>query len=208
MKIVLIGDSGHAKVIKDIILANGDHIVGILDDKYIDVFTENKIIKGPIMYLNELLKDKKVKVIIAIGNNKVRKEVVSRLNISKDRYITCLHPSALVSPSAVIENGTVVMPGAIINADVCVGMHSIINTNAVIEHDCLVEKFVHISPASVITGGVKIAEGVHLGASSSVIPLVKIECWTTVGAGAVVVKDLPANCTAVGTPAIPIKFHE
>jgi len=208
MKIVLIGDSGHAKVIKDIILANGDHVIGILDDKYIDVFTENLIIKGPISYINELLKGERVKVIIAIGNNKIRKEMVSRLNIPKDKYITCIHPSAIVSPSAVIENGTVVMPGVIINADAYVGMHCIINTNAVIEHDCQVEKFVHISPASVITGGVKIAEGVHLGASSSVIPLVKIESWTTIGAGAVVVKDLPAKCTAVGTPAIPIKFHE
>ena len=31
---------------------------------------------------------------------------------------------------------------------------------------------------------------------------------TIVGAGAVVVKDIPAKCTAVGAPAKPIKFFE
>lgn len=31
---------------------------------------------------------------------------------------------------------------------------------------------------------------------------------TIVGAGAVVSKSLPENCTAVGIPAKPIKFHE
>lgn len=208
MNIVLIGDSGHAKVIKDIILANGDYILGILDDKYTDVFKEDKIIKGPITYLHELLVDEQVKVIIAIGNNRIRQQIVSRINIPIDRYISCIHPSAIVSPSAIIEKGTVVMPGAIVNADASIGMHSIINSNAIVEHDCLVENYVHISPASIVTGGVKIAVGVHLGASSSVIPLIEIGNWTIVGAGAVVVKNLPANCTAVGAPAKPIEFHE
>lgn len=208
MNIVIIGDSGHAKVIKDIVFASGNDVIGILDDKYIDIFIENKIVKGPITYLNQLLKDGQVKVIIAIGNNNIRQKIVSRINIPNNRYFTCVHPTAIVSPSAIIENGTVIMPGVIINADACIGMHSIINTNAIVEHDCLIENYVHISPASVVTGGAKIADGVHLGASSSVIPLVKIGSWTTVGAGAVVVRDLPANCTAVGAPAKPIKFHE
>lgn len=208
MDIVLIGDSGHAKVIKDMLLANGDHIMGILDDKYLATFIDEEIVKGPVRHLEVLLKDKQVKVIIAIGNNAVRKAVVSRINISEDRYFTCIHPSVIKSPSAIIGKGTVVMPGAVINADACIGMHSIINTNAVVEHDCFIDSYVHISPSSVITGGVKIAQGVHLGAGSSVIPLVSIGKWTTVGAGAVVVKDLPANCTAVGAPAKPIKFHK
>ncbi len=208
MDIVLIGDSGHAKVIKDIVVAKGNRVIGILDDKYNDIFTDGKIVKGPVMYVNELLKDERVKVMIAIGHNRIRRKIVSRINIPEDRYVTCIHPSAIVSPSAIIGPGTVVMPGAIINADASIGMYSIINTNVVVEHDCLVENYVHISPSAVITGGVKVAEGVHLGASSSVIPQVRIGSWTTVGAGAVVVKDLPAHCTAVGAPAKPIKFHE
>ena len=208
MDIVLIGDSGHAKVVKDIILTNGDYILGILDDKYTDVFKEDQMIKGPVTYLHELLKNEQVKVIIAIGNNRIRQQIVSRINIPVDRYITCIHPSAIVSPSAIIEKGTVVMPGVVINADASIGMHSIINSNAVVEHDCLVENYVHISPSSILTGGVKIAEGVHLGAGSSVIPLIEIGSWTTVGAGAVVVDNLPAYCTAVGAPAKAIKFHE
>src|SRR5699024_12712960 len=44
-----------------------------------------------------------------------------------------LHPSAVVSPTATIGYGTVVMPGAYINAKASIGRHCIINTGAIID---------------------------------------------------------------------------
>jgi acetyltransferase-like isoleucine patch superfamily enzyme len=46
-----------------------------------------------------------------------------------------------------------------------------------------------------------------VGTGAQIINLVEIGENTIIGAGAVVSKSLPANCTAVGIPAKPIKFH-
>ena len=53
-----------------------------------------------------------------------------------------------------------------------------------------------------------IEEGVCCGTGVKIINQTSIGANTIVGAGAVVVKPLPAKCTAVGAPAKPIKFHE
>jgi serine acetyltransferase len=63
-------------------------------------------------------------------------------------------------------------------------------------------------PAVNISGDVYIEEGVYVGTGAKIINLIKIKRQTIVGAGAIVAKSLPANCTAVGIPAKPIKFHK
>jgi acetyltransferase-like isoleucine patch superfamily enzyme len=46
-----------------------------------------------------------------------------------------------------------------------------------------------------------------VGINATIIQSVCIGLWSTIGAGAVVTQDIPDNCTAVGIPAKPIKFH-
>jgi len=53
-----------------------------------------------------------------------------------------------------------------------------------------------------------IEKGVYVGTGAKIINQLRIGEQTTIGAGAVVSKSLPANCTAVGIPAKPIKFHD
>jgi UDP-perosamine 4-acetyltransferase len=52
---------------------------------------------------------------------------------------------------------------------------------------------------------VVVGEGTFLGLGSGVIPGIRIGRWSVIGAGAVVTKDIPDNCTAVGVPAKVIK---
>ncbi|WP_390285376.1 acetyltransferase [Ureibacillus sp. GCM10028918] len=209
MEIILIGDSGHAKVIRECVESNGYKIVAILDDKYQGIYFENEVLKGPIDELvYELIKKNDRKLVISIGDNEIRKRIVNRLALPDDSYASILHNNTLISNTAKIGVGTVVMPGVVVNADTQIGDHCIVNTNTVVEHDCIIDDFVHFSPNCTITGGVKVEEGVHLGAGSTVIPLKEIMKWTIVGAGSVVIDNLPSYCTAVGIPAKPIKFHE
>lgn len=206
-KIVIIGDSGHAKVITDIVNSNDDmSVFAKLDDKYQEVFVEDGLLKGPVSHLDELIEsDSKIQVVIGIGSNAVRKKIVSNLRISSETYVSLIHSSAIVSPSAELGIGTVIMPGTIINADAKIGNHVIVNSASVVEHDCVVGDFAHISPLAVLTGGTTIGEGTHIGAGASVIPLKKIGAWSTVGAGAVVVSDVEDKVIVVGAPASVIK---
>ncbi|MBS7344074.1 MAG: acetyltransferase [Caryophanon sp.] len=203
-RFILIGDSGHSKVITDCITSNGDQVIAKLDDKYTERFEGEAIIKGPLSLLDQLL-DENVFVVIAIGSNKVRKLLVEKLHLPLEHYGTVIHKSAIVSESAQIGYGTVVMPSAIINADAKIGNHCIINSSAIVEHDNCVNDYVHISPNTTLTGNVRIGEGTQVGAASVVIPGVEVGVWTMIGGGSTVVRNIEDHVTAVGNPAKVIK---
>lgn len=210
MKIVVIGRGGHSKVISDMIHSNKSYeIVGYLDDKYKDVRRIENIYYAPITSVKGLVDYfKDIKLVIAIGDNRIRQLLVRRLNLPEDYYVTIIHQSAVISPSATIGNGTVVMPNSVINADTKIGLHSIINTGSVIEHDCIVGDFSHVCPCATLAGTVHLDEGVFVGAGATVIPNIKIGEWTIIGAGATVIHDILSHCTAVGNPAIAKKINQ
>lgn len=203
MEILIIGQGGHSKVIRDIILSNEEHqIVGYLDDKYEDVTIRNNTYFGPIVSARQMIGYfHEVKFVIGVGNNRVRKLIVEKLNLPSEYYVTLMHKSSVVSSSAKIGDGTVLMAYTVINADTQIGHHTIINTRSVIEHDNKLGDFVHVSPNATLTGSVKIEEGVHIGAGATIIPGVEIGAWTTIGAGATVINNIPGYSTAVGIPA-------
>lgn len=199
-KVVIIGASGHGKVIADIVENSGDVVVGFLDD-YIE--------EGTKIYDYKVLGDctcahlyNDCEFIIGIGNNDIRKQKSETLNL---KWYTAIHPSATISKNVDIAPGTVVMANAVINIDTHIGVHSIINTGSIIEHDCVVGDYVHISPNATICGCSNIGDKVHIGASATVINVKKITSNCVIGAGSVVIKDIEEEGTYVGVPARRIK---
>jgi len=144
--------------------------------------------------------------VIAIGENLVRKNISFRLPSVK--WKTIIHPSAIISADVEIGEGTVIMAGVIIQPGVKIGNHCIINTGSCIDHDCQINDYVHIAPNASLAGGIIVGEGTLIGIGSSIIPNIKIGQWSKIGAGSVVVHNQPDNCTVVGSPAKPIKFHD
>ncbi|MDX5476469.1 MAG: acetyltransferase [Bacillaceae bacterium] len=207
--VVIIGQGGHSKVIQDIILAKEElRVVGFLDDKFVTSSIESGFFYGPISAINDLLEwNQDAYFVIGIGNNHVRKLVYEKLQLPDVKYITLVHPTAVVSRSAKIGYGTVVMANAVINSDVTVGNHVIINTGAIVEHDNDLADYVHISPNATLTGAVHVEEGSHICAGATIIPNITIGEWSTIGAGATVIHHIPAKCTAVGIPAV-VKSRE
>lgn len=205
MKVIILGNGGHSRVIQEMLLSiQGYEIIAILDDKYRDEEQENGVYYAPFASLQKFIA-KDVKVIIAIGDNKLRKKIACSIDLKKDQYLTIVHPSAVVSHSSKIGNGTVVMPNAVINAHAEIGEHCIINTGAIIEHDNRIGDYTHVSPNATLTGNVSVEEGVHIGASATIIPGVKVGYWSIVGAGSTVLQHIPSLSTVVGCPAKIIK---
>jgi acetyltransferase EpsM len=203
MKIAIVGEGGHSKVIQDLISSHQEYeIAGIFDDKYKELEFKGNLYIGPIKVIRQFLSFFiNTKVIVAIGDNQVRKSIISRLSLSDSTYITLIHPSAIVSKKATLGIGTVVMANAVINSDAFVGHHSIINTGSIVEHDNTIGDYVHISPNATLTGSVKVGDGTHVGAGATLIPNLNIGAWAKVGAGATVIRDIPDFSTAVGVPA-------
>jgi len=205
-KIFIYGGGGHAKVIMDIIRSQfGDSAIkGVLDDnpaKKNEIFYGHKILGS----LNELKEDSEASFIIAIGDNAIRAEKAKHLAGLNKSFITLIHSSAIVAPSAKIGEGTVIMPGVIVNADAVIGSHCIVNTGAVIEHDCVVEDFAHIAPNTVLTGGVKVGSFTLVGANSVIVPYKSVGSQCLIGAGSVVTKNIPDFALVRGNPARIIK---
>lgn len=198
-KITLYGASGHCKVIIDSIENSNNAIHLIVDDNP----SIKSILGKPVSASTAVDSSKISNVILSIGNNKIRKILSKQLQTN---FSKAIHPSAIISNFATVDDGTVIMAGAIINPDTRIGKHCIINTGAIIEHDCSIADFVHISPNASLAGGVSVDEGSHIGIGSVIIQGIKIGKWAIIGAGAVIIKDVPDNAVVVGNPGKIIKY--
>ena len=183
----LYGASGHAKVIIDILRANQIEINGLVDDNP----NVQELLGISVLHQSNGLSH----FIISIGNNQIRKTIAEQLKTSFGKAI---HPSAIISPNSLIDEGTVVMQGAIVQSCATIGKHCIINTGASVDHECVIEDYVHISPHATLCGNVHVGEGSWVAAGSVVLPGVKIGKWSVIGAGSVVAKDIPDGVLAVG----------
>ncbi|MGG5508128.1 MULTISPECIES: transferase [unclassified Myroides] len=134
-KIMIYGKGGHGKVVADAIHQLDDTIA-------VDYFDDAS---NPYQASCEV----EAKVVIGIGNNEVRQRISTEV---KHSFATLIHPTAYVSPTAKIGEGTVVLANAVIQADAVVGKHCIINANVTIDHDAIVEDYVCTYPAAYVAG--------------------------------------------------------
>ena len=185
----LYGASGHAKVVIHIAEALNIPIQGLFDDNE----AISQLLNYSVYPSSSIQKN--MEMIISIGNNEIRSQLAQKYQA---KYISLIHPCAIVSSRAMIGEGTVIMQGAVLQVEVEVGNHSIINTACSIDHECKIANFVHISPNSTLCGNVQVGEGSWIGAGTIILPGVKIGKWCTIGAGSVVSKDIPDYSLAVG----------
>ena len=117
--LVIIGASGHGKVIAEIAYLNKTYTnIYFLDDnpeiKECLIFPVVGSSKNIDQYTNNS------DFIVAIGNASIREKVTQKLQEKKATLATLIHPNAIVSPFSKIGEGTVVMAGAIINPNVII----------------------------------------------------------------------------------------
>ena len=202
--VVIIGAGGHAKVIADIIDKSKDIVVGFLDDNKTkgDIIIKEKQYKviGRIDDCKKIqLEYPEMEFIIAIGNNKVRKQIAERYKDLK--FYTAIHPSSQIALDVKIDEGTVVMANTSINTAAKIKKHCIINTGAVVEHDNIIEDYVHVSPNATLCGTVQIGELTHIGAGTTIKNNISICHACIIGAGSVVIKNINEPSTYIGIPA-------
>jgi acetyltransferase EpsM len=200
----LYGAGGHSKVILDILESHNITVQTIFDDDPPNIKNRELVVKSGIRLLGQqTLGEFDAPFIISVGNNARRAEIAWLLNV---RYGTAIHESAIISPKALVGDGSVILHGSIIQAAAQIGEHVLVNTAASIDHDNMIGDFAHISPHATLCGHVKVGEGTHIGAGAVVIPSITIGRWCTIGAGAVVIRDIPDFAVAVGNPARVIKI--
>ncbi|MBP1924268.1 sugar O-acyltransferase (sialic acid O-acetyltransferase NeuD family) [Sedimentibacter acidaminivorans] len=209
--IVIIGAGGFGRevawLIEDVNKVNKEwNVVGFVDDN--QSIQGNKVNGYKVVGDINWLKEQELYVVNAIGDPIIKKNIIEKLDGSKNQYPLLIHPSVIYSESVNFGEGSIICAGNIITVNIEIGKHVIVNLDCTIGHDANIGDYSTVLPSVNISGFVKTEECVSVGTGSAIIQGVNIGRNTVVGAGAVVVKDLPANCTAVGSPAKPIKFHE
>ncbi len=132
---MIYGKGGHGKVVADAIhQINNTICVDYFDDA-----------SNPYQVSYE----SEAKMIIGIGNNEVRKRISTEVEHS---FGIIVHPTAYVSPTAKIGEGTVVLANAVVQADAQIGKHCIINANVTIDHDAIIEDYVCTYPSAYVAG--------------------------------------------------------
>lgn len=203
-KLAILGASGHGKVIADAALLSCFDDVVFFDDAWPKLAANGRLqVVGDSAEL--LCRCHEFDgVIVAIGNNAVRASKSIALMDAGAVLTTVAHPSAVVSPFAVIGSGSFIAAGAVVQVDAVVGRFCIVNTNAVVEHDCTLGEAVHISPGAMLAGAVTVGDRSWVGIGACARQLVSIGSDVIVGAGAVVILSISDSCTVVGNPARPL----
>ncbi len=204
--LLIIGSSGHAKVVIDIVeKQNFFSIIGLIDS-FRNIGQETlgyKVLGAESAIFDVSASYENLHLFIAIGDNAVRFGVYNQLqslglNLP---FATLVHPSAIIGKEVSIGCGTVVMAGAVINPDAKIGDFAIINTSCSIDHDCKISDFATISPGAVLGGNVKIGRFSVVSLGASIKHGLSIGEDSIIGAGAVVIKSIPNHEIHIGVPA-------
>lgn len=197
-KLILIGASGHGKVIADIAKKNGYSQIAFLDDNE----SVTKCAEYDVIGKTECAKKfPECDFAVSIGNAQTRQKIQEQLEKNSLSVVSLIHPNAVIAENVEIGTGTVIMAGAVVNSGTKIGNGCIVNTCASVDHDCIIDNYVHISVGAHIAGTVKIGERTWIGAGATVINNLEITDDCMIGAGAVVVKNILQKGTYIGVPA-------
>lgn len=203
-KLVVIGGGEHARVVVDAARSCGDRwlVVGYVDSRVCDEMQAlgvPRIGDDSVLGASEHRASAFVIGVGGVGETAARMRIAERA--SGLSWATVIHERAVVSSTARIEPGAVVLAGAVVNTAARVGPHVILNTAAVIEHDVVLGACVHVAPGAIIGGGAILGAGAYVGLGARIRDHVRIGEFAVVGMGAVVLRDVTAGARVIGVPA-------
>lgn len=143
--------------------------------------------------------------VCAIGNPRDKYTLLHKMSQYNIGFANLIHPNARISRFVEIGCGNIICWNSFLSVNTKIGDHVSINPGCGIGHDARIKDYSTLYWNITLSGNVTIGEGCEIGSKAVVIPRTTVGRWSVIGAGAVVVRDLPENCTAVGVPAQPIK---
>jgi len=197
--VAIVGYSGHAYVIIDILLNAGRLVTAYCD-------SEQK--SSNPFHLNYLGRETEVldrlrrfDFFACVGHNGIREKIHTQLAQFLGNPINAIHPSAVISASVRMGDGVMIAANATVNPLAEIGRGVILNTSTSIDHECIIGDFTHVAPGAVLCGNVTVGRSSFIGANSVIRQGIHIGSNVVIGAGSVVIKDVADNTTVIGNPA-------
>ena len=213
-KLIIIGAGGFARDVAWLVERINDHsptwdLIGFIDDN--QELTNLEINGYKVLGTTECVRMyEDAYFVCAVGSSITRKKIITKIKAINPniKFATVIDPAAEMSKFVSVGEGSIICAHTIITVNTEIGSHVIINLDCTIGHDVVLHDFVTIYSGANVSGITDIGECSELGTGMQIIQGKKVGAYSIVGAGAVVVKDIPEMCTAVGIPAKPIKFFD
>ena len=194
--IIILGGGGHASVVADALRVAGDNVLGFTDRTpggdslpgNIKCLGTDDVIAG--------YEPGSVRLALGIGSVRPSPE---RMKLFEEyrgrgyRFVTVIHPSAVVAGDAELGEGAQIMAGAIVQPGCKIGEGTIINTRASIDHDCRIGRFVHVAPGATLSVGVTLGDGCHIGVGAVVVQSISVGQAALLTAGTALTADMPGG---------------
>lgn len=139
--------------------------------------------------------------VCAVGAPRLRRLFSKSIKDRGGRFVTLVHPTAIVAEGVFLAEGVIVCPQALISVDARVEEGTAIYYQSSVDHDVQIGPWCQISAHCDITGAARLGAGVFLGSHATILPGVTVGDGAVIGAGAVVTRDVAAGVTTVGVPA-------
>jgi sugar O-acyltransferase (sialic acid O-acetyltransferase NeuD family) len=182
------------------------NLLGYIDET---VEKQGKTINGHIVLgnIDWLKKNKKYPLwtVCAIGNPKDKFHALSNLRSCNIRYANLIHPTVSLNPYVEFGVGNIICWHSFLSVNTKIGNNVCINPGCTIGHDTVIDDYSSLYWNVTLAGNVRIHKGCEIGSKSVIIPRKTVGEWSIIGAGAVVTKNIPENCLALGVPAKPIR---
>lgn len=196
--VAIVGYSGHAYVIIDILLNAGRMVTAYCDQEQKN---QNPFHLNYLGSEGEVIsKLRNYDYFPCVAHNGIREKIYRQLSEFLGSPINAIHPRSIIAASVKMGDGVMIAANATINPLVHIGKGVICNTSVSIDHECIIGEFSHIAPGAVLCGNVKIGRNTFVGANSVIRQGIVVGDNVTIGAGTVVIRDIPDNATVVGNP--------
>ena len=205
--VVIVGAGGFGREVylwtKDSFPNDQYKIKGFLDDnpKILDNYNMDIGIIGD---LDGYEIEKQDRFVFAIGDIDVKKRLVTRLKKKGAKFLTLIHPTAIVANTAKIGQGVIICPFVIVTDHAQLGDFVMMNIYSSCGHDVKVGSYCILSPYATLNGFVILEDEVFLGTHSTIIPYKKVGYKSKISANSVVMRGVPPNKIVFGVPGKPI----
>lgn len=144
-RLLILGAGGYGRTVADVADQSGKfEQILFLDDS---VYAENVLGKCAEY---AAFADENTVFYPAFGSNENRLMWLDRLRSGGCRVANIIHPTAYVSPTAVLAEGCAVLPHAIVNTGCRIEAGCIVNCGAIVDHDCILEAGVHVCLGAIV----------------------------------------------------------